>query len=224
MELAPLQQRRIAFTDMGTVRMERKEYSAGMVKHSFWFLEFRKMISLLLGGDTMEEIKQMNQDENIFSASTIERAKQIFNTVSTRVRSLDRSLYTFFIDGEIVTQKTIALIAVMNTDRLFFDFTYEVYREKLILGDKQLLDSDIRVFFRNKQIQSGRVAGWQDYTLKRLGICYKTMLAEAGVINRNSASAIITKPVLDISLINCLMENDMGQFINALTGDSDGKH
>jgi hypothetical protein len=47
--------------------MKRKEYSAGMVKLSFWFAEFRKVIELLSNGKTLPEIKQMNVQENIFS-------------------------------------------------------------------------------------------------------------------------------------------------------------
>ena len=30
--------------------MNRKEYSAGAVKHSFWFMEFRKVVSLRAEG------------------------------------------------------------------------------------------------------------------------------------------------------------------------------
>jgi len=198
--------------------MVRKEYSAGAVKHSFWFLEFRKMITLIIAGNSIDSIRQMNIDGNIFSAPTTERAKQIFNTVSTRVRSLDESFYSLFVDADISTQKLIALISVMNTDTLFFDFIYEVYREKLILGSDELSDTDIRVFFKNKQVQSEKVAGWQDYTLKRLGACYKTFLAEAGIVSRDSSSTNIVKPVLDMSLEKCLIDNGMEQFIHALTG------
>lgn len=198
--------------------MLRKEYSAGAVKHSFWFLEFRKMITLLLDGNSMDSIKQMNIDGNIFSAPTAERAKQIYNTVSTRARSLDGRFYTVFTDGDIATQKIITLISVMNTDTLFFDFIYEVYREKLMIGSKVLPDSDIRVFFKNKQVQCERVAGWQDYTLRRLGACYKTFMTEAGITSRNLAGADILKPVLDIPLKKCLIDNGMEQFIHALTG------
>ena len=54
--------------------MKRKEYSAGMVKLSFWFAEFRKVIQLLNSGKTLLKIKKMNVEENIFSAPTQARA------------------------------------------------------------------------------------------------------------------------------------------------------
>jgi hypothetical protein len=198
--------------------VKRKEYSAGMVKLSFWFSEFRKVIGLLNSGKTMDEIKTMNIEENIFSAPTTARAIQIFNTVSTRVKNLDESFFKLFEESDIATQKIIALIAVMNVDSLFFDFVYEVYREKLIIGSNQLVDSDIRIFFKDKQLQSEKVASWTDYTLKRLGACYKTILMEAGIIVRSAGDRELLKPILDITLENCLKDQCMELFVHALTG------
>ena len=98
---------------------------------------------------TVPEIKKMNVEENIFSAPTQARAIQILNTVSTRVKSLDHSFYTLFEQSDISNQKVIALIAVMHSDSLFFDFVYEVYREKLIIGVDELADSDFGIFFKD---------------------------------------------------------------------------
>ena len=198
--------------------MKRKEYSAGMVKLSFWFAEFRKVLELLSSGKTLPEIKQMNVQGNIFSAPTQARAIQIFNTVSTRVKGLDTSFYAVFAKSDISTQKFIALIAVMQTDSLFFDFVYEVYREKLILGIDELADSDVGIFFKNKQLQSGKVAKWTDYTLKRLGTCYKTMLMESGLIDQGTGTRKILKPILDKDLEECLKVNDMETTLRALMG------
>ncbi|HEY8889662.1 MAG TPA: DUF1819 family protein [Clostridium sp.] len=198
--------------------MERKEYSAGMVKLSFWFSEFRKMIELLSSGKNLLEIKMMNLEENIFSAPTQARAIQIFSTVSTRVRCLNQSFYTLFEKSDISNQKVIALIAVMQSDSLFFDFVHEVYREKLIIGVVELADSDFGIFFKNKQLQSDKVAKWMDYTLKRLGNCYKTMLMEAGLIERTTGTRKILKPIIDRSLEDCLMANGMEITLHALMG------
>jgi hypothetical protein len=198
--------------------LQRKAYSAGMVKLSFWFSEFRRVIRLLNSGKTLEEIKALNIKENIFAAPTAARAIQIFNAVANRVKSLDKSFYKLFEESDVATQKIIALIAIMNIDSLFFDFVYEVYREKLIIGSNRLADSDIRIFFKNKQVQSEKVAGWKDYTLKRLGTCYKTMLMEAGVTDRAAGDRVLLKPILDIALENCLRDHGMDLFVRALTG------
>ena len=62
--------------------MERKEYSAGAVKMSFWFIEFRKVVQLLHDGKSMDEIKTLAQSENIFAAPTALRSNQIYSTVA----------------------------------------------------------------------------------------------------------------------------------------------
>lgn len=198
--------------------MARNEYSAGAVKLSFWFPEFRKVISLLNTGKTIKEIKAINLNENLFGAPTQARAILIFNTVSNRIAGLDKSFYALFEHGDVTTQKLITLIAVMKSDSLFFDFVYEVYREKQIIGANEFDDSDIRVFFKNKQLQSEKVASWQDYTLKKLRICYKTMLAEAGVTDRSAGTRKILRPILDNALEACLSSNGMERYIKALTG------
>lgn len=198
--------------------MERKEYSAGAVKMSFWFVEFRKVVHLLDVGKNMDEVKQLALNENLFAAPTSLRAHQIFSTVSGRIKALDGSFISVFLGGDLATQKLIALIAAMAYDTLFFDFVYEVIREKLMLGSNELMDSDVRVFFKDKQQQSEKVAGWTDATLVRLGRCYKTMLYEAGVIDKGKPARKIFRPILDPELTRWLEKNDMAFYIKALTG------
>ena len=200
------------------INMPQKEYSAGMTKFSFWFSEFKKVVQLQDSGKSLDDIKQMNLAENIFSATTPKRASEIFNAVSTRIKSLDPTFYTVFNQSDIANQKIIVLIAIMETDSLFFDFVYEVYREKLIIGMAELADSDLSIFFKNKQLQSEKVAKWTDHTLKMLGTSYKSILTEAGAIDRSKGNRKILKPILDRSLEDCLVQNGMAVTLHALTG------
>ena len=191
--------------------MERKEYSAGAVKLSFWFIEFRKVVELLYEGKNIDQIKSLALNENLFAAPTTLRANQIYHTVTGRIKSLDRSFIPLFTRSDLATQKLFALVAAMAYDTLFFDFVYEVIREKMILGD-------VRVFFKDKQQQNEKVAGWTDATLVRLGRCYKTMLYEAGVIDKTKTVRKILRPILDPELVRWLEQNDMGVYVKALAG------
>ncbi len=89
--------------------MEKKPYSAGAVKMSFWFMEFRKVVELLAAGKTLEEIKEMNKNENIFGALTAARANQIFVTVSGRIKTLDTSFVEVFQRSDVAMQKIFDL-------------------------------------------------------------------------------------------------------------------
>lgn len=198
--------------------MERKEYSAGAVKHSFWFMEFRNEVKLLSDGKSFEEIKELCRNENIFAASTPERATQIFNTVSSRIKALGDSFYPVFLDGDVSTQKIFNLAAIMVNDTLFFDFVYEVIREKMIIGSNEYKPSDLNIFFKDKQLQSKKVAGWTEATFTRLGKSYKAFLFEAGMTDKGKDVRKIFKPILEPDMEKWLVDNGMEQIVKALSG------
>lgn len=198
--------------------MERKEYSAGAVKWSFWFLEFKKTVLLLAQGMSIEEIKKKNAGENLFSASTADRAKMIMNTVAARIDAMPDSFFSDFIAADVATQKLYCLIGCMCNDTLFFEFVYEVIREKMILGLDSYADSDLRIFFKEKQAQSEKAAAWTDYTLHRLGSCYKTMLYEAGLTDKGKTERKILRPILFPEMENWMKENGLEPVWKALKG------
>lgn len=198
--------------------MNRKDYSAGAVKHAFWFMEFRKVVSLRLEGKTWEEIKQLNENENIFGAPTKLRATQIFNTVSARVKSLDDSFYSIFDACDLASQKLLALVAAMTYDALFGDLVYELVREKMIIGSNELADSDLRIFFKDKQQQNDKVAKWTEATIKKLMVTYKSMLFEAGVTNKAKDIREIYKPLPDPAMEGWMKEQGMMYQLKAIMG------
>ncbi len=200
--------------------MNRNKYSAGAVKFALWFMEFRKAVWLLEQGKSFDEIKELSITENIFGASTPARAAMIQSTITARIKNLDSSFYPLFLDSDVATQKLYSLTGSFAHDTLFFDFMYEVVREKMIIGTSVLADADIRIFFKNKQAQDEVVAKWTDQTLQRLGRSYKTQLYEAGILDERTRAAErkILKPILDPVLKHWLEDYGYGQVVKALEG------
>ena len=200
--------------------MNRNDYSAGAVKFSLWFMEFRKEVQLLSQGKTFDEIKALSDDENIFGASSPARAKIIQSTITARIKNMDPSFYPLFMESDVATQKLYALTGSFAHDTLFFDFMYEVIREKMIIGTNLLTDADISIFFKDKQTQDENVAKWTDQTLQRLGRSYKTQLFEAGLLDDQSRSEErkILKPILDPVLKHWLEDYGFDKVAKAMEG------
>lgn len=200
--------------------MKRNKYSAGAVKFSFWFMEFRKEVQLLAQGKAFEEIKKLSEEENIFGATTPARGAMIYSTTTARIKALGDSFYPLFLDSDVSTQKMFALAGTMAHDTLFFDFMYETFREKLIIGNNELSDADLRIFFKDKQAQDEKVAEFTDATVRRLQKCYKTYLFEAGLLDDKKGSAVreINKPILDPVLKHWLEDYGYGPIAKALEG------
>lgn len=193
-------------------------YSAGLVSQSFWFVEIKKIIKLVNDGMTEDEIKNLCIDENLFGAMKEYRAKRIYGYIWNRIKQLDKTMIDIFCTSDIATQKVINLISILKSDRLFLEFMFEVYREKNILGVNVIEDSDVNIFFKNKEIQSEGVAAWSDATKCRLRSIYINYLTDSNLLTVVEKKKIITPPILDIALERYLEANGDDTILKAITG------
>lgn len=195
-----------------------EKYSSGLVSESFWFIEFKKIIKLRNEGKSWDDIRDLCLNDNLLGISKEYRAKRIYGYLKNRVDVLDEGLINIFINADLTTQKVINIIAIAKKNKLFFEFLYELYREKVLLGAIVLTDSDISIFFKNKQEQDEDISKWTDATLKRLSSTYMNFLTDAGFLTVIDKQKRITPPILDISLENYLKDNDENQMLKAIRG------
>lgn len=195
-------------------------YSAGLMSQSFWFIEFKKVVKLLSDGRPQSEVKCACIEDNLFGVGNTYRAKRIAGYLINRATALDEIETQLFLESDLSTQKLLVLIAILRTDRLFFEFLFEVYREKVILGIPTLEDSDANIFFRNKETQSAVVDGWKETTKSHLRQCYFNFMVDANLLALDGKTRKITPPILDIALERYLEAKGDSAMIKAITGVS----
>lgn len=193
-------------------------YSAGLMSQSCWFIEFKKLVQMIAEGKTEAEIKAECLENNLFGAAKEYRAKRMYGYLSNRAKMLDDELIRLFVNGDLSRQKLINLIAILRNDRLFFEFVYEVYREKAILGQLELEDRDFSIFFRNKGEQSEVVEAWNDSTKKHLKSNYVSCLADTGLLRIENKQRMITTPIVDSQLSLYLDSCGEHALLSAITG------
>ena len=193
-------------------------YSAGLMSQSFWFIEIKKVLPLIAEGRTQEEIKKYCIEQNLFGAVNANRSRRITNYITNRAMTLDETEIKLFGSSDLATQKILNLIAIMRTDRLLFEFVYEVYRGRKLFGFKEITAADIKQFFRDKESQEPLVEGWIDSTKKRLSSCFFNFLTDAGLLTVEEKKHVITPPLLDIALERYLELKGETLIIKALTG------
>ena len=193
-------------------------YSAGLMSQSFWFIEFKKVVKLISQGKTDDEIKAICIEENLFGAAKEYRAKRMCGYILSRAKRLDEKMLDLFLESDLATQKIINLITIIKGDRLLFEFMFEVYREKIILGIPILEDTDLKVFFSNKEAQNEDIETWKDTTKKHLRSTYMTYLVDANLITIENKERKITPPILDIALERYLEACGDTAIVKAITG------
>lgn len=192
-------------------------YSAGMVSQVFAFVETKQTAELMAAGMSKEEIKERVQSENLYQLKNETRLRRTFNYVYNRLTSLPKGAAELLVKVDNENAKLLTLIGIMNTDKLFFEFVYEIYRGKVILGEKTIEDRDINGFFDDKATQSEEVAGWSECGIKKLKNCYIKNLADAGLIE-STKTREIKHALINYRIEKLLHNNGMDAYISAIKG------
>ena len=200
--------------------MGKREYSAGIVSKGFWFLEFKKYLELLKIGNNENEIKKMQDEENIFSAPSKDYGKRIISEINKRIKVLPKEIKELFFESDTGTQKVINLLSIMGTDKLFFEYVYNSYRNELLLGTKEYNPGIVMKFLKEKAEQNEEVAKFSETTLKRMQGTYGNYLKEAGLLEEKNKKILYGKVYLDYELEKLLRENNMEIYIKTLKGEA----
>lgn len=196
-----------------------KNYKSTIKSRPFFYLESKKVANLIYQGLKVFEIKDKAKHENIFQVKTEARKKEIASIILTRLKDLDIYLLEKIAHGDSDTSKMLVLYSIMKTDRLFFEFMYEVFREKFILKEKFLTDKDFNIFFDSKKQQSDKVASWDDYTFYKLKQVYIRILHEAGLLKNQKGNREINRTYLDFEVKQYLKEIGDQLYIEILAGE-----
>ena len=200
--------------------MGKREYSAGIVSKGFWFLEFKKYLELLKNGNNENEIKKIQDEENIFSAPSKDYGKRIISEINKRIKVLPKEIKELFFESDTGTQKVINLLSIMGTDKLFFEYVYNSYRNELLLGTKEYNPGIVMKFLKEKAEQNEEVAKFSETTLKRMQGTYGNYLKEAGLLEEKNKEILYGKVYLDYELEKLLRENNMEIYIKTLKGEA----
>ena len=200
--------------------MNENNYSAGIMSQAFWFSEVRQFLNLKKNKYNSEDIKRTVVEENLFGAPNEYRAKRIYGYILNRVNAIEPELAELFFSSDLATQKIINLIAVIRNDRLFFEFLYEVYREKIIIGEEILETAAGKTFFYLKETQDDTIAQWKDTTKRRVQSAYFNFMTESNLLRfENKKKYAITQPILDIALEQYLRSHGETAVVKAITGE-----
>lgn len=198
---------------------KEQEYKSTIKSRPLFYLDTKRVADLMCKGYKTFEIKEKAIRENIFQVKTEARKKEIASTIIARLKHLDDYLLEKIAYSDSETSKKLVLYSIMKTDRLFFEFMYEVIREKFILKEHFLTDKDFTIFFDSKKQQSDKVASWEDYTFYKLKQVYIRILYEAGLIRNQKGNREINRTYLDYDVKQYMKDIGDQQYIEILIGE-----
>lgn len=195
------------------------EYKSTIKSRPYLYKETKKAAKLIKEGFGLDDIKKKSIEDNIFQLESEARKKEIASIIAIRLKDLDKFIIHKISEGSIETSKILVLYSIIKTDRLFFEFMNEIYKEKLLLKDLFIRDKDFNMFFQSKREQSDKVASWTESTFKKLKQVYIRILFESGLIKNQKDDREIKPPILEREVKEYLYKIGDKVYINAIIGD-----
>lgn len=195
------------------------EYSAGIASKLFWLQESRKTAYYIAEGYDKEYIKSIAWKENIYQVKAEYRAYEVLNGTYRRVVRLPEEVLKALATSDVETARVINLVAVLMDCRLLYEFLHEVYAEKIRLGEKEITDRDLNLFFSDKAAQSEVVASWTEVVVKKLKQCLTRMMFEAGLLDRSKKPRNLKILHVDYRTEELLVKNGLEIYLRAAKGE-----
>jgi len=168
-----------------------------------------------------------NTKEIILKENILQRKKECtivreLQEIRHRLNTLTKKQLHLLLNSNIETQKLILFLAVCKYYAYIREFTLEVLRQKLILFDSQLYDSDYDKFYAQKSNSSDKLNRISENTQEKIKRVLFTILWQAGIIN-SVKSKIIQLPFLTAKLIESVVIEDPDNLKIFLVSDKDIK-
>ena len=188
-------------------------YKTTIIRSALWYNESKKTVKYMLGGLNKTEITQKATQDNIYQVNTETRSKNIANTTFNRMGLYSEEFLEEFLKTDITTSKVMVLISVMATDKLFYEYMNEVYREHKILDNKQLTNKEFDKFVEHKRVESEKISQWSQEVIRRMRSTYIKLLKEAGLIDqKNNIKAIY----IDYEIEKLLRKSNLEIFLDII--------
>jgi len=153
------------------------------------------------------DLTQVRNADIIFGSVKSISFEKTFYQLRKRLETLTPVQIEILANGDLISQKQIALLAVCKCYALIQAFAVEVIREKTLLFDYQLNETDYNTFFKNKVQVYPKLEQFSDSTLKKAKQVMFLMLEQAGIID-NAATKRIQPQLLSPAVIRAIADDD----------------
>ena len=170
------------------------------------------------GGD----LAMVKESGVVFSSVKIRTSDREFREVRKRLETLTPDQTVILIWGDLISQKQIAFLSVCKRYSFIRDFAVDVIRDKVLVFDYQLNESDYKSFINSKLSLHPELEEFSESTLKKAKQVMFRILEQAGIIN-NPVDKQIQPQILQQDVINATVRDDPAWLKVFMMSDKDIK-
>jgi len=153
------------------------------------------------------DLKVVKESGVVFSSVKTRTSDREFREVRKRLEKLTPEQISILINADLISQKQIAFLAVCKRYEFIRDFTIEVIRDKVLVFDFKLNESDFNSFINSKILLHPELEAFSESTRKKAKQVMYRILEQAGIIN-NAVEKAILPQILQQDVINAIVRDD----------------
>ena len=184
-----------------------QDYSLSLTAASLMSFETEQVSLLYLEHKNWEVVKNLVVDDNIMQKGTISTRKREFAEIKKRLLTITDNDLEFISHCTTDELKLYCLFLCSKTYRIIFEFISEVIRDKYLMFDYSILDSDYARFFESKMMNSKKLQKITENTEYKIKQVIFKILEQSTLID-SSKLRNIQKPYISEDLERVIAKNN----------------
>jgi len=176
-----------------------KDYSLSFTAASLMFFETEQVVHLFLEHNDWQLVAQLVVDDNIMQKGTVSTRKREFAEIKKRLIGLSTEEMEFMVSCTTDELKLYCLYLCAKTYRLIFEFISEVVRDKYLMFDYAIFDSDYSKFIEAKTASSEKLQSITEKTQYKIKQVIFRILEQSTLID-STKTRNVQKPYISDEL------------------------
>lgn len=186
--------------------VENKKYILSFTAASLRLNEMVKVASALMDDDSTN-LNEVRDSRIVFGSVKNRTTEREFREIKHRLEKLTPDQLEVLVHGDLISQKQIAFLGVCKHYDFIRDFTVDVIRDKALVFDYQIRESDFNSFINSKISTHPELEEFSETTLKKGKQVMFRILEQAGIIN-NAIDKMIQPQLLQKDVIKSIVVDD----------------
>jgi len=184
-----------------------EDYSLSFTAASLMHYETEQIARVYLEYQDWKRVQKAVVEDNILQKGTISTRKREFAEIKKRLKDLSNEEMHFLTDATTDEIKLFTLVLCAKTYRLIYEFIAEVIREKYLMFDYTIYDSDYAKFIESKIASSPKLQSVTEKTLAKIKQVIFKILEQSTLID-SVKTKNIQKPYISKELEELVAKKD----------------
>ncbi len=186
--------------------MQKSDNLLSITVASLRLNEMVKIAQYALENDLLD-IEQVRNADIIFGSLKSISFEKTFYQLRKRIVTLTPKQMEILANGDLISQKQIAFLSLCKCYSFIKDFAVEVIRDKVLVYDYQINETDFNSFIKNKLLEYPKLEEYSISTFNKAKQVLFLILEQVGIIDNIKDKRILPQ-LLQPKVIRAITEED----------------